>query len=135
MAILQNRTYNPPKFEPMALKSQCQKLTYTTPMTLQSCTYDPEIPISQSSPTILQVPPTTLRSSTYDSEIPMSKAHLQVSKSYLRPSKVAPTTLKSPCQKLTYSPTYDPSKLHLRPSNLHVRSSRRPFSHFGCLQS
>ena len=114
---------------------------------------------------------------SHDPPIPLSGAYPRPWKSHLRPSKVAPTTLQSPCQELTYdwkshlrpskvAPTYDPPKLRLRPSNPLVRSlpttlevapttlqscvydppiplsgaylrpwSRRPFSHFGCLQS
>ena len=112
------------------------------PTTLQSCAYDPPIPLSgvffdlqaratseiavadlsdsennplvRSSPTTLEVAPTTLQSCAYDPPIPLSEACLRPSNPHLRPSKVAPTTLLSPCQELTYdlqSRTYNPPKL------------------------
>ena len=110
------RSYlRPSKVAPTTLQSPCQGFSTT-----------------------FKVSPTTLWSHTYDPQIPLSEASLRPSKSHLRPSKVAPTTLQSLCQQLPYDPqslTYDPSKLRLRPSNPLVRSSQRPFSHFGCLHS
>ena len=126
MAILQNRTYDPPSlhlwpWNPNVRSSPGQplRLSKVAPTTLKSPSYKahldppsstfdppkfhlrPSNPHVRSSPTTLQVPPTTLQSCAYNPEIPMSEAHLRPSKSHPQPSKVAPTTLKSPCQELT----------------------------------
>ena len=100
-----SRTYDP-TVAPTTLKSPCQELTYdptvapTTlkspcqELTLQSCAYDPPIPLSEA---YLQPWKSHLRpqSCAYDPPIPLSGAYLKPSKSHLRPSKVAPTTLGS----------------------------------------
>ena len=111
------RNLPPFKVTPTTLKPACQEPTYDP----HSSTYDPSRsrlrPSNlhvRSPPTTLTAPPTTLQGHAYDPQTCMSGAHL-------RPSQ-------------TLKPTYDPSRSHLRPSNLHVRKAQRPFSHFGRIQ-
>ena len=93
---------------------QHSPLVRSSSTTLQGCTYDPQIPLAETRLRPLKLHPATLQERTYDPQIPLSEAHLRPSKPRLRPCKVAPTTLKSPCQKLAHNLAVTPTTLQER---------------------